>query len=76
MNESKEPLRFSEEDCKKAPILRFFEYSHLPERLKDISRPFAATAALMLHTLPDNEERAVVFRKLLEAKDCAVRAAL
>lgn len=57
------------------PILRYFEYSHLPERLQNVSRPFALLAQTMAE-LPPGAEVSAGLRKLLEAKDCAVRAAL
>ena len=57
-------------------IEQFFAYSHLPPHLQDVSRPFADLAALIIATLPRNPERTVALRKLLEAKDAAVRAKL
>lgn len=57
-------------------IIQFFAYAHLPERLQDVSRPFAEMAARIVETLPRNPERTVALRKLLEAKDAAVRASL
>lgn len=57
-------------------ILQFFAYAHLPAELAEVSRPFAELAQVLLDTLPQNPERTVAFRKLLEAKDCAVRARL
>lgn len=56
-------------------IEQFFSYSHLPANLQEISKPFADLAAVVL-TLPRNPERTVALRKLLEAKDAAVRAKL
>jgi hypothetical protein len=58
-------------------IMQFFEYSHLPERLQQVSKPFN-TLAWDLHNnmLPRNPERTVALRKLLEAKDAAVRASI
>jgi hypothetical protein len=56
-------------------ILRYFEYGHLPERLQDVSRPFAELAQLVANDL-GGPEATVCLRKLLEAKDCAVRAAV
>lgn len=56
------------------PIYQFFAYAHLPTALQDASKPFADLAAHILSTLPRNPERTVALRKLLEAKDCAVRA--
>ena len=58
------------------PIAQFFAYSHLPEHLQQISRPFGDLATQILETLPRNPERTVALRKLLEAKDAAVRAKL
>lgn len=55
-------------------IAQFFAYEHLPARLQDVSRPFAEAAARIVMTLPRNQERTVALRKLLEAKDAAVRA--
>lgn len=61
------------------PIMQFFECSHLPERLQAVSAPFCALAQSIVSPafgLPRNAERTVALRKLLEAKDAAVRAAL
>jgi hypothetical protein len=58
-----------------AAILRYFEYAHLPAHLQEISSPFAMLAADMAHQL-DGPEVTAGLRKLLEAKDCMVRAAL
>lgn len=57
-------------------MLQFFEYKHLPEHLQSVSRPFGELAKQIVETLPSNPERTVALRKLLEAKDCAVRALL
>ncbi len=54
-------------------ILQFFTYRHLPEHLQAVSKPFA-DLAIVTSQLPANPERTVALRKLLEAKDCAVRA--
>lgn len=56
------------------PMLQFFEYAHLPEHLQKISMLFHAIAHHMVAELPRNPERTAGLRKLLEAKDCAVRA--
>lgn len=58
------------------PMLQFFEYAHLPTFLQDISKPFGLLAQQMCASLPRNPERSAGLRKLLEAKDCAVRAQL
>lgn len=57
------------------PIMQFFRYGHLPDHLQDHSRPFAELAALVMKNRP-SPERSVALRKLLEAKDAAVRAAI
>lgn len=49
----------------KSTLLQFFEFAHLPPHLQAVSQP-----------LPDNPEKTVALRKLLEAKDCAARAVL
>ncbi len=61
---------------KQFPILQFFAYNHLPERLQAVSAPFARMAEHMVQTCKPGPELAAGLRKLLEAKDCAVRAAL
>lgn len=58
------------------PILRYFEFDHLPETLKLVSEPFHRLAHEMALDLPNCLETSAGLRKLLEAKDCAVRAAL
>jgi hypothetical protein len=57
-------------------IMQFFAFSHLPEPLRVVSAPFGDLAKLVIDTLPRNPERTVALRKLLEAKDVAVRAHL
>lgn len=56
------------------PIMQFFAYDHLPEKLQQVSKPFGVIANDIVDTLPRNPERTVALRKLLEAKDAAVRA--
>jgi ferritin-like protein len=57
-------------------LLQFFSYQHLPPHLALVAKPFADLAAKLDAQLPDNPEKTVALRKLLEAKDCAVRAVL
>jgi len=57
-------------------MMQFFAYSHLPAHLQTVSEPFGKLAQHMVETLPSNAERTAGLRKLLEAKDCAVRALL
>lgn len=59
-----------------AHVLKFFAYTHLPERLQEISKPFGDLAQQVAERAPQNQETTVALRKLLEAKDAAVRAAL
>jgi hypothetical protein len=58
------------------PLLQFFAYSHLPQHLQEISKPFGELAVWITDNLPRNPERTVALRKLVEAKDCCVRARL
>ena len=55
-------------------LLQFFQFMHLPVEMQKISEPFCVLAGQIVQTLPKNPERTVALRKLLEAKDCAVRA--
>lgn len=64
-----------EEALKRFPILRHFAYEHLPLDLQRVSKGFCDLAWLfggMDTTEP--AEMASGLRKLLEAKDCFVRA--
>lgn len=66
-----------EELVKIDPILRYFEYEHLkPGPLRETSRDFNHLAFDLVRRLPRVAERTVALRKLLEAKDAAVRTAL
>jgi hypothetical protein len=57
-------------------LLRHFGWAHLPEHLQAVSRPFGELAEAMADRLPDGPELSAGLRKLLESKDCMVRAAL
>jgi hypothetical protein len=58
-------------------MMRYFEYEHLPFHLRDTSRPFYVLATKLKAAVgADPAETTVALRKLLEAKDAAVRAAL
>lgn len=56
--------------------MQFFAYEHLRDDLKAISKPFGDMANDIVTQIPRNPERTVALRKLLEAKDAAVRAFL
>lgn len=55
-------------------LLAFFKYDHLPEPLQGVSKPISDIARDYADQLPHNPELTVGLRKLLEAKDCFVRA--
>lgn len=58
-------------------VAQFFEFDHLPAGLmRDTSRRFADLATALLADPLDGPELVVALRKLMEAKDCAVRAAM
>jgi hypothetical protein len=70
-------------------IMQFFAFEHLPPKLQAISKPFADLARAIVgdergmpagtsteFPIQRNMERTVALRKLLEAKDAAVRAKL
>lgn len=57
-----------------SPILKYFEYAHLPPHLQEVSKPLGDLARHMNESLPDGAEKSAGLRKLLEAKDCLVRA--
>lgn len=67
-----EPLRHAATEH----LLRYFTTDHLPEHLAHVARPCADLANEITATLPDGPELTAGLRKLLEAKDCFVRAAL
>lgn len=56
------------------PILKWFSYEHLPPALKAASRPFAELAEQIDRLYVRSPEKSTALRKLLEAKDAAVRA--
>lgn len=58
-------------------LLRFFEAGHLPQgMMRNTSMSVGVLAHEINNTLPDGPEKTAGLRKLLEAKDCFVRAAL
>lgn len=60
----------------KTPIMKYFVFDHLPEKLQEVSRPIGELAKTMDEVLPNGPEKSAGLRKLLEAKDCLVRASL
>lgn len=60
-----------------SPILKFFKYEHLPSGTpRDVSMVISTLANDMDQAVPDGAEKSAGLRKLLEAKDCLVRAVL
>lgn len=60
----------------KERMLKWFEYKHLPEHLAVVSMKFYELACSICSLVEPGPERTVALRKLLEAKDAAVRAKL
>ena len=60
----------------KEHIIQFFKYDHLPQHLQGVSKPFSDLAHQICEQIHRNPERTVALRKLLEAKDAAVRAVI
>jgi len=56
--------------------MKFFDTKHLPEHLQQVSEPVQRLAQHMERYLPEGAEKTAGMRKLLEAKDCFVRAKL
>ncbi len=56
--------------------MKYFNYEHLPNHLQEVSKPIGDLANTLNDTLPDGPEKSAGLRKLLEAKDCFVRAKL
>lgn len=57
-------------------LMQFFACAHLPEHLRETSLKFCLLAYDIDSSILDNPEKTTALRKLLEAKDCAVRALL
>lgn len=56
-------------------MVKWFDYEHLnSEQLRDMSRNFQVLAHAIIHGVEPGPERTVALRKLLEAKDAAIRA--
>lgn len=58
------------------PMLKWFQYCHLPAELQPTSSMFYDVAHEIVRTQRRTPERTVALRKLLEAKDAAVRNAI
>ena len=56
------------------PVFKYFAYSHLKGELQEMSKKFFTLAYEVVREVDEGPERTVALRKLLEAKDAAVRA--
>ena len=55
-------------------LLQFFAYEHLPAHLQVVSKEFHNLAHWIAENVTPGPEQTTALRKLLESKDCAVRA--
>lgn len=69
-----EEIVFTDDEVSQEAILKYFRYLHLPPALQAKSYPWAQKARWVLDNVPRCAERSAGLRKLLEAKDCFVRA--
>lgn len=69
-----EPVPSGKHQQSKSDILKYFTYDHLPDALKEVSKPLSEIANMLDELLPNCAEKSAGMRKLLEAKDCFVRA--
>lgn len=67
---------FHQEDPAERMHRLYFAYEHLPEHLQSVSVHFYGLGKLLLGQVEPGSERTAGMRKLLEAKDCMVRAGL
>jgi len=65
-----------EEMAKIETTMIFFAFEHLPESLQEVSKPFCELAKHVFETIPRGPQRSLALRRLIEAKDAAVRAAV
>lgn len=57
-------------------MMKWFRFDHLPPHLQGVSAQFHNIALWTVNELKPGPERTVALRKLLEAKDAAVRQAI
>lgn len=60
----------------RSKIIRWFETDHLPQHLAIVVQEMGEVARWLDEKLPEGAEKATALRKLLEAKDAAVRATI
>ena len=56
--------------------IQYFMYDHLQPSLQGVSKSIGDLAMELERSIPDGPEKSAGMRKLLEAKDCFVRASL
>jgi len=59
----------------KNTCMKYFEYEHMNENSQSVCKPIMELAQEMNKNIPDGLEKVFAMRKLLEAKDCFLRAA-
>ena len=69
-------VKFRKRKIVPSTVIQYFSYKHLSGKLYEVSKMVAELAELMEAKLPDGAEKSAGMRKLLEAKDCFVRASL
>lgn len=57
-------------------LMQLFSYEHLQPDLREVSKQCSDLAHAMFEQIPDSPELTIGLRKLLESKDCFVRAAV
>lgn len=67
---------FGVQEVEEERMLKWFVFGHLPEHLQAVSSKFYDVACSLCALVDSGPERTVALRKLLEAKDAAVRAKL
>ena len=55
-------------------MMKWLSYAQLPQHLQVVSKPYWDLGILICNAIPAGPERTVALRKLVESKDCAVRA--
>ena len=55
-------------------LLKFFSYGHLPRDAQPLFEGFLSLASDIVGMAPGGPERTAAIRKLLEARDCIMRA--
>lgn len=55
-------------------LLKWLRHAHLPPVLQEVVSPIEALARQLDQTLSEGPEKTAGMRKLIEAKDCFVRA--